>query len=270
MCGQAGIIFGAKKRNQKEMDYFRKLFSYLLLRSEARGPHATGAAWLNRAGEHNIFKQPVRAREFVDDDAFTDLLKSVNSNTTWLAGHTRWQTRGDARNNANNHPIRAGTVIGTHNGTITNADLLFSRLKLPRFAEVDSELIFRMADNSLAGGRIDKEPLAKRLALCKGEMTAVIVSKLDPEVIVLIKGNKPLELRYHKGFNVIVYASCADYLESVLAPANGWGNVPVKEMEMAAFHCSDLMSYSVTPFRLAGTSKHSSFRRFIIPDEKER
>ena len=30
--------------------------------------------------------------------------------------------RGDERVNSNNHPIRAGKVIGTHNGTIYNAD----------------------------------------------------------------------------------------------------------------------------------------------------
>ena len=47
------------------------------------------------------------------------------------------RTRGDERVNRNNHPIRAGDVIGTHNGTIYNADYLFRRFKLRRFAEVD-------------------------------------------------------------------------------------------------------------------------------------
>ena len=47
------------------------------------------------------------------------------------------RTRGDERVNSNNHPIRAGEVIGTHNGTIYNTDYLFRRWKLRRFAEVD-------------------------------------------------------------------------------------------------------------------------------------
>jgi hypothetical protein len=39
---------------------------------------------------------------------------------------------GNKLNNRNNHPIRAGIVIGTHNGTIYNTDHLFRRLGLPR------------------------------------------------------------------------------------------------------------------------------------------
>ena len=61
-------------------------------------------------------------------------------------GYTRWRTRGNEFNNHNNHPIRAGIVLGTHNGTIFNADHLFRRLGLPRYAEVDNELIFRLVD----------------------------------------------------------------------------------------------------------------------------
>ena len=75
-------------------------------------------------------------------------------------GHTRWPTRGDVRNNFNNHPLRCLDCLGTANGTITNADALFRRFRLRRHAEVDSELIFRLA-NRLTGenGQIDVERL---------------------------------------------------------------------------------------------------------------
>lgn len=36
-------------------------------------------------------------------------------------------------------------LIGAHNGTIYNADYLFRCFKLRRFAEVDSEILFRLA-----------------------------------------------------------------------------------------------------------------------------
>ena len=75
--------------------------------------------------------------------------------STALLGHTRWRTRGDPGNNANNHPIRAGDIVGTHNGTLYNADALFRRLRLPRFAEVDSEVIFRMAQRCTTEGKIN-------------------------------------------------------------------------------------------------------------------
>lgn len=267
MCGQAGIIFGRKDREHKELEYLRKLFRYLLLRSEERGPHATGACWIDRDGEHQIFKRPVRACEFIKDNGFTELLSDVNGDTTWLACHTRWQTRGDARNNANNHPVRAGNVIGTHNGTILNADYLFNLFKLTRFAEVDSELLFRLADSMLTrDGRINIRKLKTHLARCRGQMSAVMASKLNPETVVVVKGNKPLELRYHEDLNVIVYASESDYLDGVVTPALGWRSIHVKAMALHTFHCCDLMGFSSVPFQLASPALRGGFERFTIPE----
>jgi len=172
MCGLAGVIFGKKRRRADlpaatyaaqagEREYLAWLFTRLLVMSECRGPHATGVAWLNRDGEHRLFKRPVPAGQFVTDKAYHKALASIDNRTTILLGHTRWRThacaakqsdaagrRGDERVNRNNHPIRAGDIIGTHNGTIYNADYLFRRFKLRRFAQVDSAIDcgFRIGD----------------------------------------------------------------------------------------------------------------------------
>lgn len=191
MCGQVGIIFGRKRRRPDERDYLREVFIRMLLHSEERGPHASGLAWLKTDGSHRIFKRPMRAHELVYEKPFQELLGQVDNETTVLMGHTRWRTRGNEFNNRNNHPIRAGIVIGTHNGTIYNADYLFRRLGLPRYAEVDSELIFRLADRFAPEGPIDREGLKKALALCRGQMSAVLASRLDPGTITVLKGNKP-------------------------------------------------------------------------------
>jgi superfamily II helicase len=92
-----------------------------------RVPHASGLAWLKTDGSHRIFKRPMRAHELVRESTFHELMAEVDNQTTILMGHTRWRTRGNEFNNRNNHPIRAGIVIGTHNGTIYNADYLFRR-----------------------------------------------------------------------------------------------------------------------------------------------
>lgn len=76
--------------------------------------------------------------------------------------------------------IRSGIIIGTHNGTIYNADYLFRRLGLPRYAEVDSELLFRLADRFAPDGTIDGRGFRKALRLCRGQMSAVLASRLDP------------------------------------------------------------------------------------------
>lgn len=263
MCGQVGVIFGAGKRGCEELNYLKKLFTYLLLLSERRGPHAAGIARIDRNGSHSIFKRPVKASDFIKDEMFAQALSGVNDKTTWLAGHTRWQTRGDVSNNANNHPIRARDVIGTHNGTILNADYLFTHLGLTRFAEVDSELIFRIADTTLADGAIDIAALKAQLALFRGQISAVMASKLDPETVVVIKGNKPLRIRYHQVCNTIVYVSDTTYFDCVLTSDLGWQEVMVKPMSLVTFHCCDLLDYSIEPFKLG----RAGFQRFTGKEE---
>jgi glucosamine 6-phosphate synthetase-like amidotransferase/phosphosugar isomerase protein len=232
------------------MDYYRKIFTYLLLLSQSRGPHATGVALLKRDGKYGILKQPRKASDFIHNRAFVNFLNRADSDTTWLAGHARWQTRGDASNNANNHPIRAGEVIGTHWGTITNADSLFAYFGLPRSAQVDSELIFRLADATRVQCRIDVAAFKARLARCEGEVSAVMASRRNPREIVLIKGNNPLDIRYNRAHQVVVYSSDAAYLDVVLAGDRSWKRVDLKPMTIATFSCDHLGAPKCEPFKL--------------------
>ena len=254
MCGQLGIIFGTKRRRQKEIDHLTDLFTDLLLLSEKRGPHATGIAWLNRDGEHSLYKQPVTAQEFVDDRKYGRVISGVNNKTTILMGHTRWQTRGDARNSLNNHPIKTKFTVGTHNGTISNADQLFRRYNLPRVAEVDSEVIFRIADTVLHQSGIDTDILAEKLSHCHGQMSTVMASKTDPGTIIVIKGNKPLELRYHKRYRALMYASEGAFLDLILLdPA--WVDIPVESMSLLVIPCNDLLGLSLRPMNFCTTTR---------------
>lgn len=122
-------------------------------------------------------------------------------------GHTRWRARGNEFNNRNNHPIRSGIVIGAHDGAIRNANHRFRRLGLPRYAEVDSEPIFRLADRFAPEGPVEQGGLKKALALCRGQMIAAPASRLDPGSISVPEGNKPLRLRIHRRHRVALCAS---------------------------------------------------------------
>ncbi|MCX6345243.1 MAG: hypothetical protein NT018_09225 [Armatimonadetes bacterium] len=163
MCGQAGVIFGTKQRTRDEIDHLTGLFTNVLELSEERGPQATGVAWVNQDGEHKISKLAVPASEFVRDKAYTEVIDDIDNTTNLLMGHTRWPTRGDISNIANSQPKRTGAIVATHNGTVINANWLFHRFRLPRHAEVDSEVIFRFADECVGhDGRINVHSLAQR------------------------------------------------------------------------------------------------------------
>lgn len=158
-----------------------------------------------------------------------------------LSDGTRWQTRGDASNNLNNHPINTKYTIGTHNGTITNADYLFWRYGLPREAEVDSEVIFQIADSALHQSRYDIPKLIERLSLCRGEMSAVMSSKTDPGTIVIIKGDKPLEFCYHSRCRALVYASDGESLGETLTAESDCLSVPMGDESLAVLDCCTLL-----------------------------
>lgn len=248
MCGQAGVVFGTKRRTQEETDYLTWVFTRLLELSEERGPHATGIAWVNREGKHRLFKRPVPASEFVRDKALGEVLGNIDNGVTVLMGHTRFVTRGNAVVNENNHPLRTGHCLVTHNGTILNADHLFHRFGFGRHAEVDSEIIGRIADACIVDGRIDVKVLRDRLALCRGQMSAVIVAKTDPGTVIVLKGNKPLELVYHPKPQAVFYASSAKYLQVALADYPGWERWPTKPMTITVLNCSRLAEPRRIPF----------------------
>jgi nucleoside-diphosphate-sugar epimerase len=92
----------------------------------------------------------------------------------------------------------------------------------------------------------------------KGKMA----SKLDPKKVIIIKGNKPLELRYHPEHRVIAYASDPAYLDVALARDTGWQEVRTRPMSIMTFHCDDIPHFSGESFRLAGSTKRTGFQRF--------
>ena len=264
MCGQLGILWGRKIRLREEREYLKDVSTRLLLLSEPRGPHATGLAWVNRNGEHRIFKAPLPAGQFIREKAYHETLDGVDNTTTILMGHTRWPTRGDTQNNANNMPLRCGNCLGTHNGTVVNADALFRRFRMRRHAEVDSELIFRLASRlSDDDGQIDLDHLITKLARFRGQLSAVLVSRRDPGTIIIIKGDKPLHLWLHPKRRAVAYASEEIFLHRALSGEKGWHPLEIPPMTLAVFRHDDLREVSTRPFSFTIQSRKSIMPRGI-------
>ena len=122
-------------------------------------------------------------------------------------------------------------------------------LRLPRYAEVDSELIFRLADRFAPEGPIDQEGLKKALALCRGQMSAVLASRLDPGTIAVLKGNKPLCLRIHRQHRVVLYASDDAFIDFAVDNEKGWRELEVPPMTMLTIRHEDVRAISNSEFR---------------------
>ena len=262
MCRQAGLIMGARRRRAPEREVLLDLFTEMLVASEHGGPHATGVAVLDTDGGSVIAKSPGRASDFVGSAGFLDAITRFGNRTTLLMGHTRWRTRGTEFDNRNNHPIRAGDVIGTHNGTILNADELFRLHRLPRHAEVDSELLFRLADQSCRDGAVRPDAFRRLLARCRGQMSAILASRRDPGTVFALKGNRPLAFRCSQRLQVVAYATDARVLDTAIATACGavdedWQTMCVGPMTMLLFRREAVLSPEALPFRFVPQAMHT-------------
>tara|TARA_X000001382_G_C3156629_1_gene174779 strand:- start:279 stop:1199 length:921 start_codon:yes stop_codon:yes gene_type:complete len=210
MCGLAGIVLKQESRavNQTALaiDGFRKM----LVSAESRGHHSTGFAVIDASSEFYIHKAPRSASEFVNKADTLSALELVDSETSVIMGHTRYGTKGSRYINANNHPIRTQTVIGTHNGSVQNDDELFDKFDMNRFAEVDSEVLFRLFATSSGISDFIKN----RLPIVRGRVSMVWADTENPDIVYLYKGNNPLECAYSPEYRAIFYGSTKEIVDS--------------------------------------------------------
>ena len=117
--------------------------------------------------------------------------------------------KGHPRIEANNHPIRHGSVVGIHNGIIVNDEEILARHGFGRAhpqMTVDSEAIFALAEAF--------ESRASALDECYGSMAAAWVDERRPDLLFAVRGvGRPLWLG--RGRNEIFFASTKRTLELV-------------------------------------------------------
>ncbi len=209
MCGLAGILLFPMERSETDWRAIRRCFTQTLVHNEERGREATGVALIRRDGAYGLFKQPAPASQLVETDTYRDLLATVDAGTTCLLGHTRAPTKGSRWDNANNHPLVAGRVIGIHNGHIHNDDKLFAELGLPRKGQVDSEIIFRLLDTisvySQNGTYL--RAVRRRVNRLRGRFATLSVDIWQPGRLLALKKDMPLCVHYHQPWQALCFSS---------------------------------------------------------------
>src|SRR5260221_3341127 len=135
MCGIAGYSID----DRSGID--RTLAAQALLAGIAeRGADAVGYAYREATGSVAVLKWRAGASAMLDNVA-------VPAATSQVLVHVRDYTKGHPRIEANNHPIRHGSVVGIHNGIIENDEEIFARHGFERAKPempVDSEPTLRV------------------------------------------------------------------------------------------------------------------------------
>jgi glutamine---fructose-6-phosphate transaminase (isomerizing) len=177
MCGIAGYSL------TRDADVDRTLAAQALLAGIAeRGADAVGYAYRDGV-EAAIHKQRSGA------SALLDRVEIPQSSVQVLV-HVRDYTKGHPTIEANNHPVRHGSVVGIHNGIILNDDEIFDRHGFERAEPemtVDSEAIFALAEST------DSNP--KALEHLRGSMAAAWFDERRPGTLFCARGvGRPLWL----------------------------------------------------------------------------
>jgi glucosamine 6-phosphate synthetase-like amidotransferase/phosphosugar isomerase protein len=123
--------------------------------------------------------------------------------------HVRDYTKGHPSLEANNHPIRHGSVVGIHNGIIKNDEEIFAEYGFERAAArmtVDSEAIFALMELERSS--------PKALEKLYGSMATAWMDEREPEVLYLARGmGRPLWVG--EGRKELFFASTKAALELV-------------------------------------------------------
>ena len=178
MCGIAGFSL------DPESTVDRTLAAQALLAGiSERGADAVGYAHRGAASNTRVTKLRGGASALLDELA-------VPAETQQALIHVRDFTKGHPDIEANNHPIRHGTVVGIHNGIVLNDDALLARYDLERaepHMTVDSEAIFALMELRA------HDPRA--LSELRGAMAAAWLDDRDGAVLYVARGRmRPLWL----------------------------------------------------------------------------
>jgi glucosamine 6-phosphate synthetase-like amidotransferase/phosphosugar isomerase protein len=176
MCGIAGYSLGPRSA----VDRTRAAQALLAAIAE-RGADAVGYAYRSPDGHLSVHKQRSGASAVLDRI-------SIPGDAHQILLHVRDYTKGHPRIGANNHPVRHGTVVGVHNGTILNDDELMARHGFRRAESgitVDSEVIFAVAEATKSRARGFKD--------FRGSMAAAWLDERHPDLLYLARGvGRPL------------------------------------------------------------------------------
>ena len=197
MCGIAGYSLSP------ESSVDRTLAAQALLAGIAeRGADAVGYAHRTSSAAVTIHKRRSGASELLEH-------VDVPQSALHALVHVRDYTKGHPRIEANNHPIRHGSVVGIHNGIIVNDEEIFARYGFERAhpdMTVDSEAIFALAEH--AEGR------PEALEELHGAMAAAWLDERRPSTLFLARAvGRPLWIG--TGSREVFFASTRLALEVV-------------------------------------------------------
>jgi len=241
MCGIAGIFISTKAKQDRWSRLQRKrILEDLIIQIEQRGKDATGVAMIDKGSTWQLEKQPVRAGDFLISGQWR---KMVIKPSTWaILAHTRLATQGTPKNPLNNHPLRRGEVVITHNGGINNDVQLRRKYRLNVAGAVDSGTLAGLL-NMRAW---NEKNIKKTLEEIRGPAAVAAVNLNIDNSLLISRHTRPLFIAADPARGELWWASQSRYLEFALRGRRGWAIMEVPEGYFRLFRDQiDIESFDV-------------------------
>jgi len=262
MCGIVGAFAFGKPDVDKEKEQIRQeaiifLTTELLQQTQSRGKDATGVATLFDNGMYIGLKSGIDAVSFISSRGgkktdYAGYLKiwrhrlriKQHKYARIHIGHCRKSSVGNSDNNDNNHPIVVDPIIGIHNGTLKNHDLIFKKLNCGRTGTVDSEAIMRLVYHFTEGGKrpftIDLlKEVGNRL---DGSFASIIMNANNPYQVALMRDMRPIEMLLIRPLNLVLIASETSFLDISIFRYNKYVSLYNMNTKLPALKKTDLDS----------------------------
>lgn len=254
MCGIIGLLpFGKLDTKQEKIrqEIMIYLSTELLQLTQTRGKDATGVCVMFENCEYMGLKMGISAVEFIsrfggketDFEGFTEIWRKKAIPAKVFLGHCRKPTAGKlAIDNTNNHPIEVGDIIGIHNGTIDNHEIIFENLKRKPNGDVDSEAIFQLL-HYLTNNGIDPFTLDVLNETCKrleGSYACLAFNGNNPFQVVAFRDSRPIEIALLKPLKLAIIASDSDFIKTALFRLNIMANIYNYEVNFPTIHKNDI------------------------------
>lgn len=235
MCGIVSINFLGKLDRKEEIqrqEIGQYFLTELLVETQTRGSDATGIAGIFDNGNYVGLKNGISAVDFVTknedkETSFTGLMnawsklsgRSANQrDAKIILGHCRKSSVGNSYNNVNNHPIHIDPIIGIHNGTLNNDDVIFKNIGCKRDGQVDSEAIMHLIYKNTDGGKkpFTLEALTDVANKLEGAYAVLAANSNNPYQLAFLRDDRPLEVCLIRKLNMLIIASERTFLNRVL------------------------------------------------------
>ena len=225
MCGLFGLISYGKK--VKDIDDIVKHLAY---ESSARGPDATGYAYVSNKRLH-ICKKDVSAYK---------LKYKVPTDAVCVIGHTRHATQGDKKYMPNNHPFTGKAECSfalAHNGVIVNDDTLRKEYSLPETTiETDSYIAVQLLEYKKM---LDFDGLKFMAENVQGSFSFSVIDQHNN--LYLVKGDSPLSVLHFPSIGMYVYASTDTILWRALIETSLFDNIQKGEFENIPVEAGEIL-----------------------------